>query len=116
MVFFLAGGPSIWVMSAASIFMAGAGGIALGTLDAELFPTEVRCTSNALLGVIGVLGSALGLRRSPGCSRDPLGGLGRVDRALAASASLVAALLSLGAACSPESAGRATARRDVSSA
>ena len=41
--------------------MAGAGGIALGTLDAELFPTEVRSTSNAMLYVIGVLGSATGL-------------------------------------------------------
>ena len=38
--------------------MAGAGGIALGTLDAELFPTEVRSTSNAMLYVIGVVGSA----------------------------------------------------------
>ena len=39
--------------SAVSIFMAGAGGIALGTLDAELFPTEVRSTSNAMLYVVG---------------------------------------------------------------
>ena len=53
MVFFLSGGPTLWVMSAVSIFMAGAGGIALGTLDAELFPTEVRSTSNAMLYVVG---------------------------------------------------------------
>src|SRR6185437_10150641 len=60
MVFFLASGPVIWFMSAASIIAASAGGIALGTLGTELFPTETRSTSNGLLGVIGVLGSALG--------------------------------------------------------
>ncbi len=69
MVFFLTGGSVIWVMSAISVLAAGAGGIALGTLDAELFPTEVRSTSNAMLSVVGVLGSVLGLRhrghRSP---------------------------------------------------
>jgi MFS family permease len=61
MVFFLAGGAVIWFMAAISIVAAGAGGIALGTLDAELFPTEFRSTSNGLLGVIGVVGSAVGL-------------------------------------------------------
>jgi MFS family permease len=60
MVFFLTSGPVIWFMSAASIIAASAGGIALGTLGTELFPTETRSTSNGLLGVIGVLGSALG--------------------------------------------------------
>ena len=61
MVFFLIGGPAIWVMSALSMLAAGAGGIALGTLDAELFATEVRSTSNALLTIVGVLGSVTGL-------------------------------------------------------
>jgi MFS family permease len=60
MVFFLASGPVIWFMAAASIIAASAGGIALGTLGTELFPTETRSTSNGLLGVIGVVGSALG--------------------------------------------------------
>ena len=62
MVFFLDGRrrcSGSWRRRRSSL--AGAGGIALGTLDAELFPTEVRSTSNALLDVIGVLGSALGL-------------------------------------------------------
>ena len=76
MVFFLTGGPMLWVMSAISIFMAGAGGIALGTLDAELFPTEVRSHveraarrhRRARLGV--------GLVVAGGLS-DQLGGLGR---------------------------------------
>ncbi len=76
MIFFLTGGVSLWVTSAVSIFMAGAGGIALGTLDAELFPTEVRSTSNAILYVIGVLGSATGLLVAGGLA-DRVGGLGR---------------------------------------
>ena len=71
MIFFLAGGVSLWVMSAVSIFMAGAGGIALGTIDAELFPTEVRSTSNAMLYVLGVLGSATGLVLAGALSHNP---------------------------------------------
>ena len=76
MIFFLSGGVVLWTMSAAAIFLAGAGGIALGTLDAELFPTEVRSTSNAMLYVVGVLGSASGLLLAGGLS-DQLGGIGR---------------------------------------
>jgi MFS family permease len=60
MIFFLSGGSLIWVMAATSIVAASTGGIALGTLGVELFPTETRSTSNGLLGVIGVFGSALG--------------------------------------------------------
>ncbi len=76
MIFFLSGGVVLWTMSAAAIFLAGAGGIALGTLDAELFPTEVRSTSNAMLYVVGVVGSASGLLLAGGLS-DRLGGIGR---------------------------------------
>ena len=60
MVFFLSGGALLWLMSGTSIIAASAGGIALGTLGVELFPTETRSTSNGLLGVIGVLGSVVG--------------------------------------------------------
>jgi MFS family permease len=91
MIFFLGGGLTLWVMSAVSIFMAGAGGIALGTLDAELFPTEVRSTSNALLYVVGVLGSATGLVVAGGLSHH-LGGLGR-SVALTGVGSFLVALL-----------------------
>jgi predicted MFS family arabinose efflux permease len=75
MVFFLTGGAVIWLASAVSVLASGAAGIALGTLDAELFPTEVRSTSNAMLTVVGVLGSAAGFGIVGGLS-DPLGGLG----------------------------------------
>ena len=79
-------------MSAVSVLTAGAGGIALGTLDAELFPTEVRGTSNALL--LDRQRARLGRRprRSPGSSRDPLGGIGR-SIALCGIGSLLAAIV-----------------------
>jgi MFS family permease len=60
MVFFLGGGLLLWFMSGTSIIAASAGGIAIGTLGVELFPTETRSTSNGLLGVVGVMGSVLG--------------------------------------------------------
>jgi MFS family permease len=61
MTFFLASGVVLWLSSAVAILAATAAGVALGALGAELFPTEVRGTSNGLLVVIGVLGSAAGL-------------------------------------------------------
>ena len=76
MVFFLAGGALLWFMSGTSIIAASAGGIALGTLGVELFPTETRSTSNGLLGVIGVLGSALGFVIT-GALAHPQGEIGR---------------------------------------
>jgi MFS family permease len=91
MVFFLSSGPTLWFASALSVVMAGAGGIALGTLDAELFPTEVRSTSNAMLSVIAVMGSASGLGLAGGLS-DQLGGLGR-SVALTGIGSLLVAIL-----------------------
>jgi MFS family permease len=102
MVFFLAGGSIIWVMSACSILASGAGGIALGTLDAELFATEVRGTSNALLTILGVTGSVLGLVVA-GVLADPLGNLGR-SIALTGIGALVAAIVVI--PLLPESAAR----------
>jgi MFS family permease len=77
MVFFLSGGALIWVMAAASIVAAGAGGIALGTLGVELFPTETRGTSNGLLTVVSVFGSALGFVITALLVRNHPGELGR---------------------------------------
>jgi MFS family permease len=91
MIFFLTGGPLIWVMAAVSVFAAGAGGIALGTLDAELFATEVRSTSNAYITIFGVMGSAVGFAIA-GFLADPLGNLGR-SIALAGVGTLIAALV-----------------------
>ncbi len=102
MIFFLTGGVSLWLMSAVSIFMAGAGGIALGTLDAELFPTEVRSTSNAMLYVVGVIGSATGLLLAGDLSHH-LGGIGK-SVALTGVGSFLVALLVI--PLLPESAAR----------
>jgi MFS family permease len=91
MVFFLASGPVIWFMAAASIVAASAGGIALGTLGTELFPTETRSTSNGLMGVIGVFGSALGFVVT-GLLAQSEGQLGRAI-AICGIGSLAAAIL-----------------------
>jgi MFS family permease len=92
MIFFLTGGVSLWVMSGVSIFMAGAGGIALGTIDAELFPTEVRSTSNAMLYVLGVLGSATGLVLAGALSHHP-SDLGRSVALMGVGSFLVALII-----------------------
>jgi MFS family permease len=93
MWFFLSGGVSMWVTSAVSVLAAGAGGIALGTMDAELFPTELRGTSNALLTIITVCGSAAGLIAA-GALSDPVGSLGSAI-ALCGIATLLAVFLFL---------------------
>jgi MFS family permease len=91
MVFFLVGGVSLWVASAVAIVFAGGATVALGTLDAELFPTEVRGTGNALLLVCGVAGSVVGLLLA-GLLSDEVGGLGPAI-AICGVAPLVAAVL-----------------------
>ncbi|MDQ1479496.1 MAG: hypothetical protein QOI44_357, partial [Actinomycetota bacterium] len=91
MIFFLAGGGLIWVMAATSIVAASTGGIALGTLGVELFPTETRSTSNGLLGVVGVFGSALGFVITAALVYDHPGHLGRAV-ALCGIAALVASV------------------------
>jgi MFS family permease len=88
--FFLGTGWSLWATGTASIFTAALAGIALGTLDTELFPTEARGTANALVVVVSVLGSVVGLVLA-GALADPLGGLGRAI-ALMALAPIVAAV------------------------
>jgi MFS family permease len=60
--FFLADGAVLlWLTPVVAIIAAACAGLALGTLDAELFPTEVRGTSSGFLLVSGVAGSAVGL-------------------------------------------------------
>jgi len=90
MVFFLTSGPVIWFMSAASIIAASAGFIALGFLGTDPLPTETRSTSNGLLGVIGVLGSAFGFILT-GLLAQSQGQLGRAI-AVCGIGSLVAAI------------------------
>jgi MFS family permease len=91
MVFFLSGGILLWFMSGMSIIAASAGGIAIGTLGVELFPTETRSTSNGLLGVVGVIGSAVGFVIT-GALAHPQGQIGRAI-ALCGIGALAAALV-----------------------
>jgi predicted MFS family arabinose efflux permease len=75
MAFFLSSGALLWVTPMIAIVAAACAGLALATLDAELFPTEVRGTSNAFLLVAAVAGSATGLVLATQL-RDAAGGLG----------------------------------------
>jgi putative MFS transporter len=90
MVFFLGEGAVLWISATIAIVAAAPAALAVGTLDAELFPTEVRGTSNAFLLVASVLGSSLGLLVA-GRLSDPLGGLG-YSLALCGIAPLLAAV------------------------
>ena len=70
MVFFVANDDALlWVAPTIAIVAAACAGLALGTLDAELFPTETRGTSNGFLLVAGVAGSATGLLRRDAAPR-----------------------------------------------
>ena len=75
MAFFLSSGALLWVTPMIAIVAAACAGLALATLDPELFPTEVRGTSNAFLLVAAVAGSATGLVLATQL-RDAAGGLG----------------------------------------
>jgi len=74
-VFFVGDGALLWVMPMIAIVAAACAGLAVGTLDAELFPTEVRGTSNGFLLVCGVVGSAVGLIVATNI-KSSVGGLG----------------------------------------
>jgi len=91
MSFFLTGGWFLWVSPMIAIVAALAGGLALGALDTELFPTEVRGTSNGFLLVCAVAGSAVGLVLATSIT-DAVGGLGPAI-ALCGVAPLIAAFL-----------------------
>jgi hypothetical protein len=81
----------LWLTPTVAIVAAACAGLALATLDAELFPTEVRGTSNGFLLVAGVAGSAAGLVLATQL-RDTVGGLG-AGIAVCGVATLVAAVL-----------------------
>jgi MFS family permease len=88
--FFLGDGALLWLMPSVAIVAAACAGLAVGTMDAEFFPTEVRGTSNGFLLVCGVAGSALGFFLATQLD-DLVGGLGPAI-ALCAIAPLVAAV------------------------
>ena len=49
MAFFLSTGPLLWIASTLSIVAAASATLTIGTMDAEMFPTEVRGSSNGLM-------------------------------------------------------------------
>ena len=75
MGFFWSTGPVIWIAGAIAVTAAAGTAVSLGTLDTELFPTETRGTSNGMLIVVSVVGSATGLLLA-GFLADQLGGIG----------------------------------------
>ncbi len=75
MIFFLGNGAVLWVASTFAILFASGAAIVLAAFDTELFPTEVRGTSNALLLVCAVAGSAAGLLLATNLD-EVVGGLG----------------------------------------
>jgi len=89
--FFLAGDDALlWITPVIAIVAAACAGLALGTLDAELFPTEVRGTSSGFILVAAVAGSAVGLVLATQL-KDVVGGLGPAI-ALCGTASIIAAV------------------------
>lgn len=74
--FFLGPDWMLWLASTVGILSAAFAGMAVGTLDHELFPTEVRGTSGGFLTVCGVTGSVVGLLLT-GVLSDAFGDLGR---------------------------------------
>ena len=101
MVFFLFGGPTLWIASAVATITGACAGVVLATFGAELFATEVRGTANAFLVGISVIGSASGLIIA-GQLSDGFGGIGRAI-AFCGIASLIAAFI---VPALPESYGR----------
>jgi predicted MFS family arabinose efflux permease len=89
-VFFLGHGIWLWTFMTIAIVAAAPAALSLGTMDAELFPTEVRGTSNSGLLIASVLGSVVGLVVA-GQLSDSLGGLGNII-ALCGIAPIVAAI------------------------
>lgn len=88
--FFLGDGWVLWVTSTLGILTAAIGGLAIGTLDHELFPTEVRSTSGGFLTACGVAGAVVGLVLA-GVLADHFDGFG-VALCILAVAPLIAAL------------------------
>src|SRR5947208_3640029 len=92
MAFFLGGGLVLWVTATFAIIAASCAAIVLVAFDTELFPTEVRGTSNALLLVCAVVGSAAGLLVATNLD-DVLGGLGPAIAVCGVAPLLAAALV-----------------------
>jgi MFS family permease len=98
--FYLSDGPALWVLAALGQGAAAAGFAAMAPYGPEMFPTRVRGAANAVLAVVTVAGSAIGLVTA-GLLSDPLGlGEAIAILAVAPAASLLITVFGL-----PETAG-----------
>ena len=75
MTFFLGSGATLWIASSIGIIAGASGTLSVGTMDAELFATEVRGTANGILLVCSVAGSVTGFLLVS-LLRDQIGSLG----------------------------------------
>lgn len=75
-VFFLTGGPILWIAMLTATIAGAMSGPALTAFNTELFPTEVRGRAGAVLLAISVVGAAAGLLLV-GYLADPLGDVGK---------------------------------------
>jgi MFS family permease len=92
-LFFLTGGPLLWIGLAVSTAGLAASGPAISAFGTELFPTEVRGTAGAGLTIAGVTGSAVGLVTVGFLAEGPLGSVGKAVAVTAISPVIVALLL-----------------------
>jgi putative MFS transporter len=91
-LFFLVGGPALWVFFALGTIGLGLAGPSLSAFSAELFPTEVRGTAAAGLTIAAVTGSATGLLVA-GYLAAPLHGIGHGVAVMAIGPLVVAVLI-----------------------
>jgi MFS family permease len=98
--FYLVEGPVLWVLAALGQGAAAAGFAAMAPYGPEMFPTRVRGAANAVLAVVTVVGSALGLVTA-GLLSDTLG-LGPAVAVLAGAAAISLIITVVGL---PETAG-----------
>lgn len=103
MTFFLSSGATLWIASSIGIIAGASGTLSVGTMDVELFATEVRGTANGILLVCSVAGSVTGFLLVS-VLRDQIGSLGGT-LALCGLAPILGAMLLLPRL--PESSGQA---------
>ncbi|MDQ3148163.1 MAG: MFS transporter [Actinomycetota bacterium] len=89
---FLTTGWGLWAWSVLASVVGAATLPALGVYGPELFPTSLRGRANGIIGLLGVLGSVLGLIVA-GILSDRLGGLGPALRLLAIGPALLVVLV-----------------------
>jgi predicted MFS family arabinose efflux permease len=100
-LFYLVGGPWVWLLGPTFALLGAAGGSAVGPYGSELFPTRMRASAQSLIVLSTIIGSATGLL-VVGALSDSMG-LGGAIAVAGTGAALAIALFTVGF---PETAGR----------